>query len=840
MNSRWASLNLMVGKRLECIFLGQMTQSASFHPHESVHMSKSPKRNENSKIETLEQLILMSASGLDAEVETADLVSIETSPKELGEEAFVGEILGADLLAEDGEAAEETFIGIGGFDTSNITETESTPGDGEGKSPFPELEIPSEIQTDPLMADLLSPIELGDPRIAESGLAEGDINSEIDQFDEGVIDVETPPEFLELAASAEGASFNVAADSTGGSDTAAEVQTVAASAPYSKYIVLNGDDNDAVLEVNGDPLDDLVQLRSTNGTFETIVFQLPTDVLAIELGDGNDTLVVDGLDLRTLTADVFIYGQGGDDSITLNSLETVNDVYVYDLDGNNDFNSRRLNIGGDLFISDGDGDQTVGVLGTVNGNVNIGSTSGDSRIILGSAGVEPALVRGSVTIDNMGLGDDFVRLSGRVVGDFYVDAGDGEFELTSIFSSVGGALFTNVDNGDSTIFLGDFSAGEASYFSSAEGDTDTWLTAAFFNDGLTIQNGLGFDELKLDGASISTEASGGVPGLLTVYNGDGGSLTALNRASRIFSLRIDGFRLHNGLGTDTIEINLRDRDTLNTFYAENGDGDTTVDITGVGSMQAGAFISGEGTDNFTLDGVDIENDLIIDTGNGESTVDIQNSEIGNLQTSGASGIETVYGDGDDEIYAAVGNNVIDGGAGDDVLVVYEGTSADFDITYEADGRVIVEGPGLNGETVRNELINVERILFNDKLIYLSDPDDPNDPDVPTTMGTDGNDWIALPEPGGNVEAGGGDDFIYAPVGLINEIDGGSGTDTLVIYEGGQADYIVRRRSDSLAVEVEGPGLNGSTVVNRLSDVEFILFTDGIVNVADVEITPEGA
>ncbi|WP_145944232.1 hypothetical protein [Fuerstiella marisgermanici] len=637
-------------------------------------------------------------------------------------------------------------------------------------------------------------------------------------------------DIAELAASAQNTDLVASSEVTGEGDS----DDAPPPAAYAEYIVLDGEDNDAVLEDNGNALDDLVQLRSTNGTFETIVFRLPTDQLVIDLGAGDDNLTVNGLELVALTAELFINGQGGDDSITLNSLETLNNVYVYDMEGNNDFRSNNFDIGGNLYISDGGGDQTVVLSSTtVDGDVNIISTSGGSSITLGFNGGPSAQIHGSVTIDNMGTGSDFVRLGGLIFGDFYVNAGDGDFELRSIFSSVRGGLFTNVNKGDSTIFLGDFAASEHSYFISGEGDTDTWLTAAFFPDGLTIQNGLGFDELRLDGAGSYNSDPEGQPGVVTVHNGDGGSLTSFNLTERLFPLRFNEFRIYNGQGDDTFDLNYRERDLLGTFFADNGEGNTTVEVTGDGTIQDATFISGEGTDSFSFDGVDVLNDLIINSGTGNRTLDIQNSEIGNLQLSGSTGNPILYGDGDDEIFAPIGNNIIDGGGGDDVLVIYEGDSTDYTVTYESDGTVIVEGPGLNGTTVRNELTNVERILFNDGLIFLSDSDDPNDPDVPTTVGTDGDDWLALPDPGGRVEAGAGDDFIYAPVGSLNEIDGGSGIDTLVIYEGGRADFTIRRDPDSLLVEIEGPGLNGSTVVNRLTDVEFILFTDGLVSVDEL-------
>lgn len=84
------------------------------------------------------------------------------------------------------------------------------------------------------------------------------------------------------------------------------------------------------------------------------------------------------------------------------------------------------------------------------------------------------------------------------------------------------------------------------------------------------------------------------------------------------------------------------------------------------------------------------------------------------------------GGGDDEIYAPLGTNEIDGGDGEDTLLVYEGNRADYTLSNIGDGRIYIEGPGLNGETVRSFLSNVERILFNDEVVLTSDITDLSD------------------------------------------------------------------------------------------------------------------
>ncbi|MEZ6125333.1 MAG: hypothetical protein R3C49_19465 [Planctomycetaceae bacterium] len=59
--------------------------------------------------------------------------------------------------------------------------------------------------------------------------------------------------------------------------------------------------------------------------------------------------------------------------------------------------------------------------------------------------------------------------------------------------------------------------------------------------------------------------------------------------------------------------------------------------------------------------------------------------------------------GNDYIYAPLGNNLIDGGAGNDTLVIYEGLFEQYDISRNSAGNVVVQGPALNGQVNTNEL-----------------------------------------------------------------------------------------------------------------------------------------
>ena len=54
------------------------------------------------------------------------------------------------------------------------------------------------------------------------------------------------------------------------------------------------------------------------------------------------------------------------------------------------------------------------------------------------------------------------------------------------------------------------------------------------------------------------------------------------------------------------------------------------------------------------------------------------------------------------------------------MVVYEGIRADYQLMRTMDGKIYMEGPGLNGQPVKNLLTNIERIVFNDQVVITAD------------------------------------------------------------------------------------------------------------------------
>lgn len=75
--------------------------------------------------------------------------------------------------------------------------------------------------------------------------------------------------------------------------------------------------------------------------------------------------------------------------------------------------------------------------------------------------------------------------------------------------------------------------------------------------------------------------------------------------------------------------------------------------------------------------------------------------------------------GDDEIYAPLGDNTIDGGDGVDTMVIYGGGMDDYQFRRREDGYVEIVGPALNGQTNVNRMINVERINFTDAIVDVA-------------------------------------------------------------------------------------------------------------------------
>ncbi|MCR9198102.1 MAG: CAP domain-containing protein [Planctomycetaceae bacterium] len=201
-----------------------------------------------------------------------------------------------------------------------------------------------------------------------------------------------------------------------------------------------------------------------------------------------------------------------------------------------------------------------------------------------------------------------------------------------------------------------------------------------------------------------------------------------------------------------------------------------------------------------------------------------------LTVCGQDAVINAHG-GDDQICAPTGTNQIDGGAGNDILYVYEGKQSDFILQKRPDGSVLLEGVGLNNEWVSNTLTSVERISFRDGMVWVGDNAER------TLNGTRQNDFLSGSEFTDLIQAFAGDDAIYAPFN-VQTIDGGAGLDTLIVYEGRLADYDVTVEDDG--VRIQGPGLNGEQIDNLLVNVERILFNDRLLDLRELAVDQPSA
>lgn len=101
--------------------------------------------------------------------------------------------------------------------------------------------------------------------------------------------------------------------------------------------------------------------------------------------------------------------------------------------------------------------------------------------------------------------------------------------------------------------------------------------------------------------------------------------------------------------------------------------------------------------------------------------------------NGDAGDNTILaGGGNDEIYAPLGDNIIDGGSGVDSVLVYGGLKADYSLEAAGDGAFVMRGSDLHGGTAVNVLRSVEHIIFDDAVVNLATLEAPAEPtQVPT-------------------------------------------------------------------------------------------------------------
>ncbi|HUF22807.1 MAG TPA: calcium-binding protein [Vicinamibacterales bacterium] len=229
-------------------------------------------------------------------------------------------------------------------------------------------------------------------------------------------------------------------------------------------------------------------------------------------------------------------------------------------------------------------------------------------------------------------------------------------------------------------------------------------------------------------------------------------------------------------------------------YVTGGDGADTLD-------------GGDGDD--TLDGGAGDDDL--DGGDGD---DLLRGGDGDDVMAGGAGRDTLFGgDGQDVMSGGAGDDVLDGGDGDDTLF---GGAGD-DTLDGHDGDDVLRGDGgsdrLTGGLGNDGLFGGEGNDFLD-----------GGPGSDTLSGGNGNDHL-LPGLGADsCTAGPGDDVIVlragdVPAGLQEMLDGGEGTDTLIL-EGFSAADITRLTKDGDTYSIRDPLTGGTYTATGIEHIRY--------------------
>lgn len=201
--------------------------------------------------------------------------------------------------------------------------------------------------------------------------------------------------------------------------------------------------------------------------------------------------------------------------------------------------------------------------------------------------------------------------------------------------------------------------------------------------------------------------------------------------------------------------------------------------------------------NDILVGDDSENK--IDAGKGDDTIsgrggkDHIKGEEGNDLIDGGSGADKIDGGkGDDTIAGGDGNDDIKGGDGNDYI---EGNSGNDKIDAGKGDNTVFGGDGNDDIKAKEGKDVIEGGAGNDK-IKADKGDD-------TIRGGAGKD---------DIDAGAGDDSVYFNIsdniGFSNKIDGGSGTDTLIL-EAGLAEWMQENLQSDVANYLDYLGKNSS-------------------------------
>lgn len=508
-------------------------------------------------------------------------------------------------------------------------------------------------------------------------------------------------------------------------------------------------------------------------------------------GDGNDTLTDDGVGAARL------YGDAGDDRLTLTSTDTTNDVvdggagndwFVWGFSGAG--NTAYVNLGVNTFT-----------LSSVSGTVSLLSV--ENVQTLGSTAslyLYADFNRNNILVANGAARADYLRFFDYLVSGVRV-------ELTDDINNPYGVESGTVLGGSGTDYVYGFERVEwGSYYNDVMigNSLANAFRGGYGNSGADyIDGGAGSDSVLYDQApalqvsllsAAQNQANGFVFGggaagdvllnIENIYGGSGVDLIYGNEQANTIGGQGGADTLEGLGGADYFDGN---NSTAWVSFSKSGLGSTWgssttgVGVTAVLQVGTGSTASFSQGLNTSVDGfwASTSAETLYQTGdaNGDRFVNVWNllgsgfsdTLVGNLNANSLFG-----GEGDDVLEGLSGADFFDGGAGND-WVSYQHASSAVTVDLDMGGIIVMTGDAASG-TVYDRFTRVENILgsaFNDSL-YGDSQDN-------TLVGGAGDNYLN--------GAFGTDTVSYAGSPNLVNISSGASDGSFTVTRAGQTDLL---------------------------------------------------
>jgi Ca2+-binding RTX toxin-like protein len=546
--------------------------------------------------------------------------------------------------------------------------------------------------------------------------------------------------------------------------------------------------------INGLEIDDVIDGGSGQDTLNASdaadvgSLQNITNVETINLGAGDDTLVLDTAAPFTLDSSVTINAGSGNDVINT----------VDDSDPDDDVTINATVVDSEGFtINVGAGDDTLDVSGAtfdINGTLTVDLGSGNDTYTGNSVAEN---ITGGSGADHIvaGAGDDVITGGAGVD---HIEGGDGDDVITDTDSPgvlLGGAgddVITGLDGvvqvdggADTDILFGVESADNASL------DNITNVE--------TISSLGGDDTFTVDAVGDKTLSD------IRIDGGSGTDSIQVSDSSSDNQLTLDGTFIHDiesitmGDGDDTLDL-------TNTNVTYSADGTLAVNLGAgadvfKGSNAAEVITTGSGADTISAAAGDdvisgLEIDDVIDGGSGQDTLNASDAaDVGSLQN--ITNVETInLGAGDDTLvldsatpFTLDSSVTINAGSGNDALNTVDDSDPVDNVTINA---TVVDSEGFTINVgAGDDILDVSGATFDltgALTVDLGSGDD-------TYIGNSVAEIITGGEGADHILAGAGDDVIIGGAG-VDHIEGGDGDDVITdtdapgVLLGGAGDDVI--------------------------------------------------